>query len=256
MSNSSTRPNLILIHNGQPAIRIVEPKTMDTDQRARNEIKFAIRNPDLGSLRKLLESRGKRLCFNEHVSTVRSVYFDDWQLSACQANLNGVGDRQKLRLRWYDSILPQNKIVLEIKWRRHRATGKHRLHLQTNVPASELSYRTLRNELLRVAPDEFLRQLWQSTEPTVLVEYRREHFASPDGITRMTLDRDLAFYDQTSKNFISVRFPRYLRDLAMVEVKGPVGAENELRKAWAPFASRVGGCSKYVHGCRLLGLIS
>ncbi len=41
-------------------------------------------------------------------------------------------------------------------------------------------------------------------EPTVLVEYKREHFIAGD--LRLTIDYDLAFYDQTGKQFLSTRF--------------------------------------------------
>jgi len=229
------------------------------EPQARNEVKFVLPGADVGALRKMLEARGQRLSFGKNhsdgpalvsTSTVRSVYFDDWQRTACRANLDGLGVRRKMRLRWYDHLLPQHDLVLEIKWRKHRATGKHRLHLHSDQPLGAFSYGALRTELLRLAPDEFIASLWESPEPVVLVEYQREHFAFPDGDIRMTLDYALAFYDQFAKNSLAVRFPRHLRELAIVEVKGPIGAERELREALGPFAARVGGFSKYVAGCQ------
>jgi hypothetical protein len=44
-------------------------------------------------LRRLLEVNGKRQVYNREVSVVRSVYFDDARLSACRANLDGLGRR-------------------------------------------------------------------------------------------------------------------------------------------------------------------
>ncbi len=239
-------------------------RVADDGLQARNEVKFVLPGADVGSLRKILEACGQRLAFGNNaradrsrvvVSTVRSVYFDDWTLSACRANLDGLGVRRKLRLRWYDRLLPARDLVLEIKWRRHRATGKHRLHLHSEQVLDEFSFGEMRAELLRLAPVEFLESLWQAAEPVVLVEYQREHFASPSGDIRMTLDHGLVFYDQFSKNELSVRFPRRLAELAIVEVKGPIGAELELRAALGPFAARVGGFSKYVAGCQLFGLV-
>lgn len=238
------------------SFRVLEQPSLQDDARPRNEIKFAIPHADVESLRQALQLRANRVVFHRPVSVVRSIYFDDWNRSACQANLDGIGDRRKLRLRWYDSPLPQRDMFLEVKWRRHRATGKYRLHLQTDVSPGQWTYRQIMQELQRVAPDEFMRSLWPGLEPTVLVEYRREHFVSPDGLIRLTLDRDLTFYDQTSKNQISLRFPQRRDDLIIVEVKGPVGMEHELRDVLGDHQLRVGRCSKYVEGCRLLGLIT
>lgn len=255
---------MIQLHNkncSTMSFRVVEHQLLSEETRPRNEIKFAISNADVESLRQALQLRANRVVFHRPVSVVRSIYFDDWQRSACHANLDGVGDRRKLRLRWYDSPLPVRDMFLEVKWRRYRATGKHRLHLQTDSsfaegPFGQWTYRQMIDEFQRIAPDEFVRSLWPAVEPTVLVEYQREHFVSPDGQIRLTLDRDLTFYDQTSKHRISLSFPQRRHDLTIVEVKGPVGMERELREVLGSHKLRVGRCSKYVEGCRQLGLIS
>jgi hypothetical protein len=105
-------------------------------------------------------------------------------------------------------------------------------------------------------PGQHVGSVLLSNQPIVIVEYKREHFSSADGSLRITLDYELTFYDQTGKSTVNTSFPHRLRDLVVVEGKTPIGRERELRELVYPLSLRVGRCSKYVHGCRLLGLVS
>ena len=91
--------------------------------------------------------------------------------------------------------------------------------------------------------------------PITIVQYKREDFSSDDGSLRVTLDYDLTFYDQMGREKISTDFACRLDDLAVIEGKVPVGRDADLRRLLYPFVPRANRCSKYVHGCRLLGHI-
>jgi VTC domain-containing protein len=240
---------------GQRAFRILGSQTTRSDLVSRREVKFALPGADLGKLRSILDANCRRLIHNDRISTVRSIYFDDLRLSACRANLAGVGKRQKLRLRWYDSLAPGKDLFFEIKWRDNRVTGKHRLQLRATQPLVHMAYRQIMDGLLETLPGRHIGQAVRSSEPIAIVEYRREHFASVDGSLRVTLDYDLAFYDQTGRTTVNTSFPHRLPNLIVVEGKTPVGRERELKELLYPLSLRAGRCSKYVHGCRLLGLI-
>jgi hypothetical protein len=224
------------------------------DLARRREIKYAFPRMDVGKLQRLLEANCRRLTHNDLVSVVRSIYFDDVRLSACRANLDGLGVRRKLRLRWYDSLEPGTNFFFEIKWRNDRVTGKHRLQLRSEQPLARMSYAQIRRKLEAVIPDHLMRDLLTYNEPTVIVQYNREHFATDDGL-RITLDYDLTYYDQTGRQTISTSFPTQLEGLVVLEGKTPLGREGELRRWLHPFSPRVGRCSKYVHGCCQVGLI-
>lgn len=238
-----------------PQFRVVDWGSTRGDLASRKEIKFALAHADVDVLRGLLEMNCHRRIYNKEVSSVRSVYFDDAVLSACQDNLDGLGLRRKVRLRWYDSPRPGTTFFFEIKWRRSRITGKHRLQLESAVPLGQLTYRQIVAGLEQAVPPEFLGGVLACSEPTVLVQYQREHFATDDGALRLTLDYDITFYDQTGKRTLSTSFPRRAEQLVVIEGKTPVGRESELPGLIFPFRARAGRCSKYVQGCRLLGLI-
>ena len=225
------------------------------DLQARWEIKYALQHADIGGLRQLLAGNCRRIVYNEPISTVRSIYFDDWRLSACYENLSGLGHRRKLRLRWYDQRLPSCTFSFEIKWRKHRLTGKHRLLIRSDVPLAEMSYDRIVSQLAGVLPASHCAVLLARPEPTIVVEYKREHFASRDGSLRVTLDYDLAFYDQMGQRQPCLAFPVPAPELVLLEAKMAPGGAPGLKESLHPFLPRVMRFSKYVHGCLRLGLL-
>ena len=237
-----------------PTFHLLDSGETRADLASRREIKYAIPRMDIAKLRGLLEANCRRLVHNDRISVVRSIYFDDVRLSACRANLDGLGIRRKLRLRWYDVLSPGTDFFFEIKWRDNRVTGKHRLQIRSDEPIAKLSYSSIRRNLAAVVPEHLMHDLVKYSEPTVIVQYNREHFATDDGL-RITMDYDLTYYDQTGRQLVSTSFPHQLEGLVVVEGKTPVGREGELRRWLHPFSPRAGRCSKYVQGCCQVGLI-
>lgn len=239
--------------NRKPKISLTDQTSVRKDLARRKEIKYAITGADVTKLRAHLAVNGRRQIHNDEVSTVRSIYFDCPRFSAARANINGDGSRRKLRLRWYDTPLPENDAYLEIKWREGVVTGKHRMQVQSELSLQTLSYRELFAEFNRAVPEKYLSILHRYDNPVQIVEYKREHFTCENGRLRLTLDYDLTFYDQVGRLSMAARFPCRLEDLAVVEAKIPVGCDAEVRQMLYPFTPRVNRCSKYLHGCRLLG---
>jgi hypothetical protein len=234
---------------------IIDAGASRADLKKRKELKFTLPQADVQKLRRVLEGNGRRQIHNLDVSTVHSVYFDDARLSTCRANLDGLGRRNKVRIRWYDSPRPIQEFFFEIKWRDNRVTGKHRLHVRASEPLEKVSYRTIIENLSAALPEECQSMLARYCEPTVLVRYQREHFTAVGGPLRATIDYNICYFDQTGRQFISTSFGRRHEGLVVLEGKMPVGRERELRSMLHPLGARLDRCSKYVHGCQMLGLI-
>jgi len=237
-------------------IQVFDESQQRSDLSQRRETKYVLAGCDVGQLRRLLLRKARRQIHQGPVSIVRSIYFDDPQLSACRANVNGLGHRRKLRLRWYDNLTPTQQLYLEIKWRENRVTGKQRLRVDSAQPIGNMRYRELLARLTELAPATFVGLLAKYSEPIVIVEYRREHFVTPDGRVRLTIDYDLACYDQLGKSRISTTFPARLREFAVLEAKVAVNDASQLASIWSPLALRASRCSKYVTSCRQFGHIN
>jgi hypothetical protein len=227
------------------------------DVAERHETKYVFTGHDPATLRQLLLRSCRPILHAGPVSTVRSVYFDDPVLSTCRASLEGVGVRHKTRLRWYDRERFADRLFLEIKWRRHRVCGKHRLQLAGGDSIAEASWRAIHGLLLERVEAQHQATLARDAEPVLLVEYRREHFVLHDGSARITLDYHLRFCPQLGCTRPSSRFAEPLPGVVLVECKSAVDAPLPPRfSPLIPLRARHSRFSKYVVGCRRLGYIA
>ncbi len=104
----------------------------------RREIKFALPHVDFGKFRSILEVNCRRVSYEQPTSRVVSLYFDDVLLSSCHDNLDGTPRRSKLRLRWYDTPLPETKFFFGVKRRTDDVLAKERFPLRSAVAVASL----------------------------------------------------------------------------------------------------------------------
>lgn len=238
-------------------MRVVDDGSSRGDLQARRELKYALPFADVDKLLALFDGSCSRLRFGSApISVVRSIYFDDARLSACRENLAGLSRRQKLRLRWYDALQTPSKFFMEVKWRNSNVSGKHRLEIEAEEPLHSRPYVDIVQDLVASAPERFAGVLGRMCEPVVMVEYKRAHFAAPDGVARITVDHDLRFYDQMGRVRPSTEFPQAMEGFVVIEAKVPVGQESAIFENFYPMRLRPTRCSKYVHACQTLGLLA
>ncbi len=224
------------------------------DLSQRGETKFVFPRHDVATVRAVLRRAATPISYAGTVSVVRSVYFDDHRLSACHANLDGLGVRSKLRVRWYDAAVPAGDAWFEVKWRRDLATGKRRFRIPD---ASALFRRPLREwprVLQSAAPEDVVEVLRKMQQAVAVVEYRREHFEL--GAARLTLDYDLRFYPQSGRRAVTLQFPERLPGLVLVECKAPLDSDGRERRVLRPLGARPVRFSKYVTACQRLGFVA
>jgi len=236
------------------AIAAVDESATRPDLARRRETKHCFERQDVATLRSVLGSLAEPVSHAGRVSVVRSVYFDDRSLSACHANLEGVPNRQKVRVRWYDEETPSAACFVEVKWREWNATGKHRFRLEAGRTIAAMPLRDWPRALASALPDRFLPVLERYDRAIALVEYRREHFVL--GSTRFTLDYDLRFYPLAGRRHLARRFGERLQGFAVIERKAPLDDRGNEHRLLDPLQSRAQGFSKYVTACRRLGYVS
>lgn len=234
----------------------------DPSLKRRVEFKYVLRHGDVATLRAHLRGTCRPLVHRHAFSTVRSIYFDDARLTCCRGNLDGLALRKKYRVRWYDAPEPESDLFFEVKWRRNRVTGKKRTLLRVDPELLRRRYTEIVPALATALGDEAREALLRHPHPVVLVEYRREHFVSPDGRFRWTLDYDIRFTDQASRIRPRLGAPRGRRgigrwflDETILEAKCNPGDGAELRRFLHPLVQRPTRSSKYVRGCHAIGLI-
>jgi len=226
--------------------------------RVRYEIKYGYFNSDFSKIDTILKVNNRPVSHNRKESVVNSVYFDDCRLTSFRENVEGIGTRLKLRLRWYDSKFPNTKFFFEIKRRFNYVMTKDRYAIISHRPFSEMTYHEIVQGLLQVLPETPGELLRTRQIPVVLIRYRRRHYSArdPQIPIRITLDHAITAYDQMAKKGLCLRFGAPLYDRIVLETKSAVGAEGKIPELLYPLKPRQTKFSKYALGCRQIGFVT
>ncbi len=180
---------------------------------------------------------------------VNNLYLDTNELKSFQENRWGIGDRAKIRLRWYG--LPENNVVidpfLEIKIKSGLVGDKARQQLSCKIDLNQ-PYQEIIKIIRAQADAQWQTRLHAYTQPTIINRYRREYYISPDGAIRATLDSDLTSYNQRFS-----ALPNLLRSMShdnglLIEVKAKPEHVGRLQDVMSFFPIQRSRNSKYVNG--------
>ncbi len=152
---------------------------------------------------------------------VRSLYFDNFYHKALREKLDGIGIRDKFRIRCYDGKF--DFIRLEKKSKRYSAGHKYQCRL-----TEEETMRMILGDTSWMVEDEralirelYLRMTMGVYRPQMIVDYAREAFTYAPGNVRITFDRDICGCDQPELFFCRQLpiVPALPRDRVVMEVK-------------------------------------
>jgi hypothetical protein len=179
---------------------------------------------------------------------VNSLYFDSLEAGCLNDNLLGASERAKLRLRWYGQDHTRVTGHFELKSKVNQLGSKRRFPIDVTFDLSAISWQVLLHRIQEAASDDLA--LWVTTlrQPTLLTSYWREYYESADRMIRVTLDSDLAAYEQftfLSPNLVH-RAPT--PGEIIVEVKADWKMHRRLSNVLSSLPLQVSRYSKYVSG--------
>jgi len=180
-----------------------------------------------------------------HPRFVNNIYFDTPSFDHYQANVCGVANRVKCRIRWYGAPLgPIARPTLELKRKRGLVGSKESHPLFPFDLDARFDARLLFEKSDLPEP---LRCDLASLRPVLVNRYRRRYFVSRDESYRLTLDSELGFRTPTRG---PGRSPSWVgRDgRVIVELKFGIGKEDEAARIATRFPFRLTRSSKYVVG--------
>ncbi|MCB8945978.1 MAG: polyphosphate polymerase domain-containing protein [Ardenticatenaceae bacterium] len=203
-----------------------------------------------------LHPEGFRTAFPPRL--VNSLYLDTPALNSFNANLAGVGERQKLRLRWYGEIgdwrletdacpSPITNPTLELKYKQNLLGGK-RQQVLACVWDWQRPFSHLLATIQQTADPEWQQWLTATTQPTLINRYHREYYVTVDGAIRATLDYNQMAYDQRLSPRPNLQHPLPLPDLVVIELKAAPEHSERLQWAVGRFPIPRSRNSKYVNG--------
>ena len=160
------------------------------EQKFRHEYKHSITPADMVTLRMRLSAVMQHDSFTVGGKYfIRSLYFDNIFDKALFEKLNGVNQREKFRIRYYNG--DTSFIRLEKKAKFGGLSSKLRAQLtygQADLLARGIPVRSSKNELI----DELAFKMdTQLLKPKTIVDYTREAFVYPAGNVRITLDYNI-----------------------------------------------------------------
>jgi len=182
---------------------------------------------------------------------VNNVYFDTARYDGLNANLSGVGQREKLRLRWYgphiDLISGGN---LERKRKQGMAGWKEIVPLESEFDLAGTTWRAMMRDLRAAVAPEARQWLDVFAVPTLINHYWRVYYATPDDAVRLTIDTALCAYDQRAVARPNLTRRAHMSAAIVVELKSTPDDTNyrRLSSALAGFPAPVDRFSKYVRG--------
>jgi hypothetical protein len=182
---------------------------------------------------------------------VNNVYFDTATFTGLNANVDGVGERAKLRLRWYGNEMTHiTDAHLELKRKQGMAGWKESAAVEGDFDLTTATWPAFRMALRWVTSPAARLWLERFTVPALINTYHRAYYATPDGVLRLTVDTDLRTYDQRASNRPNLRRPALPEAIIVVELKASTSddAARRLSDALAHFPAPVDRFSKYVQG--------
>ena len=160
---------------------------MKLEQKFRHEYKHSITPADMVTLRMRLSAVMQHDSFTVGGKYfIRSLYFDNIFDKALLEKLNGVNQREKFRIRYYNG--DTSFIRLEKKAKFGGLSSKLSAPLtyeQADLLARGIPVRDSKNELINELAFKMDTQL---LKPKTIVDYTREAFVYPVGNVRVTLD--------------------------------------------------------------------
>ena len=180
----------------------------------RLEKKFVYDQGDLSYNLFILNSMFKKICSKKNKFNIFDTrsYHDVWD------NINGVGKRKKLRIRWYNNI-ENSDVFFEEKKKINFVTRKTVKKVGNFRDFNQLSSFLKSNEFLNgnffKGEKNFIK--------TIFIQYQRNYFELPNKKLRLTIDNELRIYNQFPKKFMNL-------DETILELKYDLKNSNYVNK--------------------------
>ena len=179
---------------------------------------------------------------------VNNLYFDDPNFSCYNANLSGVGDRRKLRLRWYGDSMVRVQGTLELKCKSNQLGWKEYCPIPAPLDLSNINWGELLKVLRTYADDRFKHWLSEFDRPTLINCYMREYYETLDGQIRATVDHNPLVWDQVMYARPNLFAGTPQEQLVVLEIKSEASMHRRVSNVLSSFPSPVSRNSKYVAG--------
>ena len=150
---------------------------------SRIEKKFIFPNQASDLVKKILLGNNFKKLYSDRYIT--SIYIDNLNFDSAKDNINGVNERKKLRVRWYNNDF--NKIYFEEKNKNNFLVWKNIKKLELDITKKNLINKI--NELLS-NNNKYIDTSY-NYKMVLKINYKRSYFISDQGEFRATIDTEI-----------------------------------------------------------------
>jgi len=206
----------------------------------RYERKYILKSVDYNLLIHFLSTEGMTMPYPSRI--VNNIYFDSLNFDSYYENIEGVSERNKYRLRWYGNRFAHIDPTFEIKMKRDQVNKKKAFKIAKTDFKSLKDIDNVHDYLLSWLEsfDSSVYLEMANKIPTLLNGYNRDYFLAEDGEIRLTIDRNMYFYN--CYNFQEKNYD----DSIIVEVKYSSNVIPRIN--FSKYNLILGKSSKYVTG--------
>ena len=165
---------------------------------------------------------------------INNIYFDDFEESLLDMNIEGISRRIKVRIRWYENEI--EKSILEIKKKNNQKNYKLYYPLKKKFELNSSSNTYLKSFIKKNDEINNLEYL----QPIIQNKYKRDYFESYLEDIRLTIDYQLNY-----KNLKLEKKFNQIENLVIVELKYSEPSKM-LREISSNLETRMSKFSKYV----------
>ena len=148
---------------------------------------------------------------------INNIYFDNIDRASYFENIEGISERFKIRIRWYDQLL-SNAInpKIEIKSKKNNVSYKNNISIKNFKFKNNIKFKKLSDWTIDERKIYPFLELLKSYEISSINTYLREYFITIDKKVRLTLDYNIKFYN---KNMIHFSNYSMSRNYTVIELK-------------------------------------
>jgi hypothetical protein len=143
------------------------------------------------------------------VRKINNLYYDDFNFSSLDNNVEGLSSRKKYRIRWYGDTFKTSKKIIEIKIKEEFLNTKKRLNIGNHILKNSSSINDFHQSILNylISKNEyFFHTTLSCKRPTLINEYNRDYFFSRKNHIRVTIDNKLKYFSPITKLNFSENF--------------------------------------------------
>lgn len=157
----------------------------------RTEYKYLLNPEQYEEILPLIEAHLEKDRFSR--STIQSLYYDTESRLLIRRSIEKPKYKEKLRLRSYGLVKPEDLVFLEIKKKYRGIVYKRRIELSEKEAVSYLNRRSPRPDSQIGKEIDWVLNYYENLSPSMLIVYDRAAYAEKGGGLRITFDSHIRF---------------------------------------------------------------